>query len=249
MAKPSPRPIPQNPGSPQRAEPDALAVQFVESVSFDCRLAKHDILVPIAHATMLASVKLLTKRIWRDQGGLLEILSDSRAASSSGGHAGDIHMAVETELIARIKEPGNGCTRLGRGTTRWRLDIRLWCREAIGILCEKIADAQRAFVEMAGTQGMVVMPSFTHLQRAQPIVGAMRCWRMWRCCSATRSGWRIVSSGLNISPLGRGGAGSNAADQPEQDGQVAGDGRHHGELAGFGFRIGISVASWPLTWR
>src|ERR1043165_5386074 len=162
------------------AAQDALAVQFVESLSFDFRLAKHDILGSIAHAAMLNSVKLLSKKdLAAIKQGLLSILQD---IESNGGKPGgrfnpditqeDIHMAIEAELIKRIVEPGRRLHTARSRNDQVALDIRLWCREAIGILTEKIADLQRAFLHMASEQGHDPMPSFTHLQRAQPIVAA-----------------------------------------------------------------------------
>src|SRR3954466_11925341 len=93
------------------AAQDALAVQFVESLSFDFRLAKHDILGSIAHATMLHSVKLLSKKdLAAITAGLKSILADittdqSRPTAQKIFNPDitqeDIHMAIEAELIKR----------------------------------------------------------------------------------------------------------------------------------------------------
>src|SRR5690348_5432735 len=90
------------------AAQDALAIQFVESLSFDYRLAKHDILGSIAHATMLESVGLLSKKdLATIKNGLNEILQDIQAGKFKYDIAQeDIHMAVEAALIQRIGEPG-----------------------------------------------------------------------------------------------------------------------------------------------
>src|SRR6187455_2125798 len=90
------------------AAQDALAVQFVESLSFDYRLAKHDILGSIAHATMLNSVRILSKKdLGAIKAGLESILADINAGKFHYDVAQeDIHMAVEAELIKRIGEPG-----------------------------------------------------------------------------------------------------------------------------------------------
>src|SRR5437762_10381567 len=89
---------------------DALAVQFVESLSFDFRLAKHDIAGSIAHATMLQSVGLLSKKdLATIKAGLLSILDDIQKEGGGKFHPDitqeDIHMAIEAELIKRIGEP------------------------------------------------------------------------------------------------------------------------------------------------
>src|SRR3954467_11146043 len=85
------------------AAQDALAVQFVESLSFDYRLAKHDILGSIAHATMLNSVGLLSKKdLSAIKSGLLAILADIQSNKFKFDVTQeDIHMAVEAALIQK----------------------------------------------------------------------------------------------------------------------------------------------------
>ncbi len=194
------------------AAQDALAVQFVESLSFDFRLAKHDILGSIAHATMLESVKLLSKKdLAAIKVGLLSILADIDA---NGGKPGgkfdpditqeDIHMAVEAELIKRIGEPAKRLHTARSRNDQVALDIRLWCREAIGILTQKITDAQRAFVHMAQTQGTHPMPSFTHLQRAQPIVAGHEMLAYVEMLQRDKERLADCLKRVNISPLGAG---------------------------------------------
>ena len=193
------------------AAQDALAVQFVESLSFDFRLAKHDILGSIAHATMLHSVGLLSQKdLNAIKTGLLAILQDIEAGKFHPDITQeDIHMAVEAELIRRIGEPGRRLHTARSRNDQVALDIRLWCREAIGLLLEKLTDAQRAFVSMAQTQGHHPMPSFTHLQRAQPIVAGheMLAW----CEMLQRDKERLQDclKRVNISPLGSGAVGGS----------------------------------------
>jgi argininosuccinate lyase len=187
---------------------DALAVQFVESLSFDFRLAKHDILGSIAHATMLASVKLITQKDLRAIiAGLNSILDDIHADNGKFKPditQEDIHMAVEAELTKRIGEPAKRLHTARSRNDQVALDIRLWCREAIAILTEKITDAQRAFVEMARTQGATPMPSFTHLQRAQPIVAGHEMLAYVEMLQRDKDRLADCLKRVNISPLGAG---------------------------------------------
>jgi argininosuccinate lyase len=195
---------------------DALAVQFVESLSFDFRLAKHDILGSIAHATMLASVKLLSRKDLKAiKTGLLSILADIEADQSRDRQGTsrkfnpdisqeDIHMAVEAELIERIGETGKRLHTARSRNDQVALDIRLWCREAIGILTQKIIDAQRAFVHMAQTQGMHPMPSFTHLQRAQPMVAGHEMLAYVEMLQRDKERLADCRKRVNVSPLGSG---------------------------------------------
>jgi len=151
---------------------DKLAASFVESISYDRRIYKQDIAGSIAHATMLAKVNLITDAD-RDQiiAGLKSIEKDIEGNNFTFDETlEDIHMVVEAELIKRIGEPGR---KLHTGRSRndqvatdlmmWIVDARFELKDAVDDLCE-------AFVALAARSADIVMPSFTHLQRAQPIV-------------------------------------------------------------------------------
>ncbi len=152
--------------------PDELAVGFVESLSVDRRLYKYDIVGSIAHAQMLADQKLISKdelKLIKD--GLIEISEEIAAGRFEfRKEYEDIHMAVEAALIARVGEAGK---KLHTGRSRndqVATDIRLWMRDEIEVLRAKITLLQKAFVKLAGKYSEDVMPGYTHLQRAQPIV-------------------------------------------------------------------------------
>jgi argininosuccinate lyase len=193
------------------AAQDALAVQFVESLSFDFRLAKHDILGSIAHATMLQSVGLLSRKdLAAIKRGLQSILADIQAGTFTFDITQeDIHMAVEGALIQRIGEPGRRLHTARSRNDQVALDIRLWCREAIGLLVEKVTLAQRAFVEMARQQGKSPMPSFTHLQRAQPIVAGHEMLAYCEMLQRDKERLQDCLKRINISPLGAGAVGGS----------------------------------------
>ncbi|MGD0390277.1 MAG: argininosuccinate lyase [Tepidisphaeraceae bacterium] len=152
---------------------DALAQSFVESISYDRRLYKHDIAGSIAHATMLAKVGLISDAE-RDAiiDGLKGIERDIEAGKFKFDESlEDIHMVVEAALIERIGEPGK---KLHTGRSRndqVALDLLLWIDEANGQIDRKLEELCRAFVALAERSRDVVMPSYTHLQRAQPILG------------------------------------------------------------------------------
>jgi argininosuccinate lyase len=155
---------------------DALAQSFVESISYDRRLYKHDIAGSIAHATMLAKVGLITDAE-RDKitGGLKSIERDIEADKFEFDESlEDIHMVIEAALIERIGEPGK---KLHTGRSRndqVATDLILWIRSVTDPEGEGLPDQllalQRAFLGLAERASNVVMPSYTHLQRAQPIV-------------------------------------------------------------------------------
>lgn len=152
--------------------PDEAAVDFVESLSVDSRLYKYDIVGSIAHAEMLAEEKLISRgELKAIKGGLIEISEEIAAGRFEfRKEYEDIHMAVEAALIDRIGEAGK---KLHTGRSRndqVATDIRLWMRDEIEVLQAKITLVQRAFVKLAKKYAEDVMPGYTHLQRAQPVV-------------------------------------------------------------------------------
>src|SRR5688572_23413005 len=150
---------------------DALAQSFVESISYDRRLYKHDIAGSIAHATMLAKVGLITDA---ERDAIIEGLRSIERDIESENFKfeisyEDIHMVIEAELIKRIGEPGQ---KLHSGRSRndqVALDLALWIDDVQHALQARLDNLQQAFVELASRSANIVMPSFTHLQRAQPI--------------------------------------------------------------------------------
>ncbi len=157
---------------------DALSQSFVESISYDRRLYKQDIAGSIAHARMLASASLISVAE-RDAiiQGLHDIERDIEAGQFTFDESlEDIHMVVEAALIQRIGQPGQ---KLHTGRSRndqVALDLQLWIRqECYGAAQDRLLDLQRALWTLAGRSVEVVMPSYTHLQRAQPISAAAEC--------------------------------------------------------------------------
>jgi len=153
-------------------EPDELAVDFVESISYDRRLYKYDIAASIAHAKMLSEQKLISKAEYdKIVHGLLAVEKEITDGSFKFDKTQeDIHMAIEAALI---KKTGQAGEKLHTGRSRndqVATDMHLWMRDEIEILQAKITELQKAFVKTAGKYTDDVMPSYTHLQRAQPIV-------------------------------------------------------------------------------
>jgi argininosuccinate lyase len=167
-------------------EADVLSQSFVESISYDRRLYKHDIAGSIAHATMLAKVGLISDAE-RDQiiEGLKSIERDIEADNFKFDISNeDIHMVVEAELIKRVGEPGR---KLHTGRSRndqVATDLAMWIHDSFLSLDTQLESLQRAFLNLAISSTDTVMPSFTHLQRAQPI-----------CAGAEPLAWLVMLAG------------------------------------------------------
>ena len=150
---------------------DALVERFTQSVSFDRRLAKHDIRGSIAHATMLAETGVLSAGD-RDAivAGLEGILADIEAGAFEWRTSlEDVHMNVESALTDRIGDPGK---RLHTGRSRndqVATGVRLFVREALDDIVGAIRGLQGAILSIAEREADTVLPGFTHLQPAQPV--------------------------------------------------------------------------------
>jgi len=196
------------------AQPDELTVDYVESLSYDKRLYKYDIVGSIAHAAMLAQQKLITQPEFKAiEKGLVEISEDIEAGRFEfDKSAEDIHMAIEAALIKRIGDPG---AKLHTGRSRndqVATDIRLWLRDEIETLQAGIAQLQSSLVALASKHTTDPMPAYTHLQRAQPIVIAAYLLSFVEQLERDAVRLKNCRMILNASPLGAGAiAGSTLA--------------------------------------
>ena len=150
---------------------DAFVQRFTASVTFDQRLYQYDIDGSIAHAKMLAKVKVLTEDELTQIVNSLEII---RSEISSGEfkwsvELEDVHMNIESALTNKIGEVGK---KLHTGRSRndqVATDIRLFVRDEIDQICEILTKVQSALVAFAEREATTIFPGFTHLQTAQPV--------------------------------------------------------------------------------
>jgi len=150
--------------------PAAEANAFTNSVKFDTRLAHHDIAGSIAHARMLHHVGLLKKR---EMEAIVEGLETIGGEIAKGrfkwrSELEDVHMNIETTLTERV--PAGAKLHTGRSRNdQVALDTRMWLREEICDLANEIHDLQHALIELGEDNRKVLIPGYTHLQRAQPV--------------------------------------------------------------------------------
>jgi argininosuccinate lyase len=154
------------------AAPAEALKHFTESVSFDWRLYKHDIAGSIAHAKGLAKVGILKKaEAARIERGLRAIQREIESGEFKwDADLEDVHMNIEAALIRKIGKAGAKLHTARSRNDQVATDIRLWLREEIVRVLEAIRELQSSFIVLAEKNVDVVMPGYTHLQRAQPVL-------------------------------------------------------------------------------
>ena len=151
-------------------KPSALMLKFSESVSFDRRLAVFDIQGSKAHAAMLAHAGLITKKD-RDaiRAGLDKILREIEAGRFRWNtRLEDVHMNIEQALTKRVPAAARLHTARSRND-QVATDMRLFFKQACAVLQTKLHGAGRALLAVAEANRDVLIPGYTHLQRAQPV--------------------------------------------------------------------------------
>jgi len=149
---------------------NAGVAKFTQSVSFDWRLWEHDILGSLAHAAMLKKIGVLTARESRAIEKALTAIAREIVAGKFvwREELEDVHMNIEDALTCR--EPAGAKLHTGRSRNdQIALDMRLWLREEVAVLRLAIHGLQAALVELGAKYDDVVVPGYTHLQRAQPV--------------------------------------------------------------------------------
>ncbi|HMC26810.1 MAG TPA: argininosuccinate lyase [Verrucomicrobiae bacterium] len=150
--------------------PAADVARFTESISFDWRLWRHDILGSIAHAAMLRKAGLLSpaelKAITRGLEAIGQEIANGRFRWKP--ELEDVHMNIEAELTRRTAAGAKLHTGRSRND-QVALDMRMWLREEITELGGETRQLQRTLVRLGAKARDVLIPGYTHLQRAQPV--------------------------------------------------------------------------------
>ena len=185
--------------------PADLMLKFSESASFDRRLAPFDIAGSKAHCAMLAHVGLITAKE-RDAiiAGLDAVLAEIRSGSFSWDkRLEDVHMNIEHALTKRVPAAAKLHTARSRND-QVATDMRLFFKYACAVLGVKILGVQRAVLAVAGANRGLLMPGYTHLQRAQPIYASHHLFGWMEMLERDRARFSSVADKANESPLGSG---------------------------------------------
>lgn len=152
--------------------PDALVARLNASVTFDQRLYAQDIRGSQAHAQMLASQKILNPS---DAQALHQELETLKTEIEHGSwdwkeELEDVHMNIEAELRRRLPDLGARLHTARSRNDQVATDVRLWLMERIDLIVDRLEDLIKGFLSLAETHQEVILPGYTHLQRAQPIL-------------------------------------------------------------------------------
>jgi argininosuccinate lyase len=188
------------------AGPAAAVKAYTESVSFDWRLYKHDIAGSIAHAKGLAKVGLLTHgEAVKIEQGLQAIGREIDSGKFQWDcDCEDVHMNIEAALVRKIGAPGK---KLHTGRSRndqIATDMRLWLMSAIRYADHEIRHLQGALVAMAEKECDTVIPGYTHLQRAQPVLLAHHLLAYVEMLDRDAGRFADCAARTNVCPLGSG---------------------------------------------
>ncbi|MEN6457888.1 MAG: argininosuccinate lyase [Thermoguttaceae bacterium] len=183
---------------------DRRVEEFTESVSFDRRLYAQDIAGSVAHAQMLAAVGLLTADECRQiEQGLEEIRREIEQGQFPFRiELEDIHMHIERALVERLGDVGRKLHTARSRNDQVATDLRLWVRWAMDEIDARLTAVERALVGRCDRDADVILPGYTHMRRAQPIL-APHYWLAY-CEKFHRDRERLADCRrrTNVLPLG-----------------------------------------------
>jgi argininosuccinate lyase len=183
-----------------------IVEEFTSSLAVDRRLWPHDIAGSVAHVRGLVRAKLLSPAEGRRlERGLARVRKELEDDSFRFKHSDeDIHMAVERRLTELVG-PVGGKLHTGRSRNdQVALDLRLWLLAECDAMDAALAGLQRALVTVARRHGNAVLPGYTHLQRAQPVLLAHHLLAYHEMLMRDRSRFRDCRERADELPLGAG---------------------------------------------
>ena len=185
--------------------PAELMLSFSESVSFDCRLAPFDIAGSKAHSAMLAHVGLITTEERDEIHAGLDAVAEQIAAGKFKWSAAleDVHMNIEQALTKKVPAAAKLHTARSRND-QVATDMRLFFKWACGEVDARLALVQRAILTLAEREPGVIIPGYTHLQRAQPVYAAHHLAAYLEMFERDRTRFAEVADHANWCPLGAG---------------------------------------------
>jgi len=183
---------------------DHSVEKFTESVSFDCRLYRHDIMGSIAHTQMLVKTGILNAGEGEQiKSGLNAIQAEIEAGNFAWKiELEDVHMNIEAALVERIGEPGK---KLHTGRSRndqVATDLRLYLRDEVDVIRGSLHHVMKSVIALAEREAETIMPGFTHMQVAQPVTFGHHMMAWFEMLKRDDQRLLDCRKRINILPLG-----------------------------------------------
>jgi argininosuccinate lyase len=185
---------------------DKMVEKYVASIPFDWRLYKQDIAGSMAHAQMLANQGLISKK---DAELIIRGLVSIREEIEQGKlefklELEDIHMNIESRLFEKIGDVAGKLHTARSRNDQVALDLRLFVKEAIGETISKLKHFQLALLDVAEANKSVIMPGYTHLQQAQPVLFAHHLLAYFEMLQRDVMRFQDCMKRTDVLPLGSG---------------------------------------------
>jgi argininosuccinate lyase len=185
---------------------DKLAARYTASLPFDRRLYRQDIAGSIAHTKMLAKQGIISDE---DANKITDGLKAIKKEIEQGKvdfkiESEDIHMAIEGRLVEMAGEAGRRLHTARSRNDQVALDMRLYTKEAIGETIKGLRELERALLDAAGANIKVIMPGYTHLQAAQPVLFAHHLLAYFEMLERDIARFNGCLKRTDVMPLGSG---------------------------------------------
>jgi argininosuccinate lyase len=194
---------------------DEIVDRFNASIAFDQRLYPQDIEGSIAYCKMLAKQDIISQQ---EAGQILDALVEIKGEMDRGEFSfseasEDIHGAVEKALVEKVGSVGEKIHTGRSRNDQVSLDVRLYVREAIGRMITLIKDMQKALIDLAEDNMGLILPGYTHLQRAQPVLLSHHLLAYNEMLKRDRQRFQENLKRVNIMPLGSAALAGSTFDQ------------------------------------
>jgi len=185
---------------------DKLVAEYTTSIPFDWRLYPYDIAGSVAHARMLAKQGIISdkeaKTITEGLASIKEEIEQGKVQFKP--ELEDIHMNIEARLMEKVGEIGGKLHTARSRNDQVALDLRLFTKEAINDTLASLKELQRALISLAEANKDVVMPGYTHLQRAQPVLLAHHLLAYFEMLQRDIDRFKDCLKRTDVMPLGSG---------------------------------------------
>ncbi|MDA1347776.1 MAG: argininosuccinate lyase, partial [Chloroflexi bacterium] len=185
---------------------DATPQNYTASLHYDRRLYKQDIAGSLAHVRMLARQEIIPEK---DAVTIEKALAEIRTEIESGSFPWredleDIHMNIERRLFEKIGDVAGRLHTARSRNDQVALDIRMYTKETVGRTLDALRGLRSALLGQAEANSRAVMPGYTHMQRAQPVLFSHHMLAYFEMLGRDGARFRHVRQQSDIMPLGSG---------------------------------------------